>query len=150
MPRMARRRAELDQLNIVVRDMAAAVDCYGRLGVEIPDTLPEWQAHHRVADTTGSVDIELDSTACTPDWNAGWPPAQPGVVVGFRMASREDVDAPYGELTGAGYEERQEPYDAFWGARYAIIEDPSGNAVGLMSPMDATRRGRPGRPPASD
>jgi hypothetical protein len=29
----------------------------------------------------------------------------------------------------------QPPYDAFWGARYAIVEDPDGIAVGLMSPI---------------
>ena len=37
---MTRKRAVLDQLNIVVRDMDAAVDFYRRLGLEIPDTLP--------------------------------------------------------------------------------------------------------------
>ena len=35
---------------------------------------------------------------------------------------------------------QQEPYDAFWGARYAIVEDPDGNAVGLMSPIDPDRQ----------
>ena len=43
-------------------------------------------------------------------------------------------------LTAAGYAGSQPPYDAFWGARYAIVEDPDGNDVGLMSPIDAQRR----------
>jgi uncharacterized glyoxalase superfamily protein PhnB len=145
---MARKPAVLDQLNIVVRDMDAALDFYRRLGVEIPETLPAWQAHHRTAVSSGDVDLELDSTDFTPDWNAGWPAAQPGVIVGFRMATREDVDDLYAELTAAGYTGQQAPYDAFWGARYAIVEDPSGNAVGLMSPVDETRRTRPPDPPA--
>jgi len=38
---------------------------------------------------------------------------------------------------------QQAPYDAFWGARYAIVEDPDGNAVGLMSPIDPDRRTAP-------
>jgi uncharacterized glyoxalase superfamily protein PhnB len=29
--------------------------------------------------------------------------------------------------------------DTFWGARYAVIEDPDGNHVGLMSPIDPER-----------
>jgi uncharacterized glyoxalase superfamily protein PhnB len=37
----------------------------------------------------------------------------------------------------------QAPYDAFWGARYAIIEDPDGVAVGLMSPRSAEMRSPP-------
>ena len=32
------------------------------------------------------------------------------------------------------------PSDAFQGARYAIVEDPDGNPVGLMSPIDAELR----------
>ncbi len=143
---MTERRAVLSQLNLVVRDMDAAVDFYRRLGIEIPDTLPDWQAHHRTADPGGEVGIELDSTAFTKQWNAGWPASQPGVVVGFRVATREDVDALYEELTGAGHVGQQPPYDAFWGARYAIVEDPSGNAVGLMSPSDPARRSRPSPP----
>ncbi len=144
---MTRKPAVLDQLNIVVRDMDAAVDFYRRLGVEIPETLPDWQAHHRMASTGGDVQLELDSTAFTPEWNSGWPESRSGVVVGFRMAIREDVDGLYAELTSAGYVGQQAPYDAFWGARYAIVEDPSGNAVGLMSPVDPARRTRPSDPP---
>ena len=145
---MTRKPAVLDQLNIVVRDMDAAVDFYRRLGIEIPETLPEWQTHHRTAATGGEVSLELDSTAFTPQWDRGWPASQPGVVVGFRVATREDVDDLYEELTGAGHVGQQAPYDTFWGARYAIVEDPSGNAVGLMSPIDPARRTRPSPPPA--
>jgi uncharacterized glyoxalase superfamily protein PhnB len=71
------------------------------------------------------------------------------VVVGFRVASRDDVDRLYADMTGAGYRGQQPPYDAFWGARYAVVEDPDGNAVGIMSPSDPDRRSvsrPPGQP----
>lgn len=67
-------------------------------------------------------------------------------MIGFKVASREAVDGIYTDLTSAGYVSQQEPYDAFWGARYAIVEDPSGNAVGLMSPVDPSRRAEPNFP----
>lgn len=148
---MATKRAVLAQLNIVVQDMDAAVDFYQRLGLEIPDTLPDWQAHHRSAEPEGEgqIDFALDSTAFAPQWSGGWPASKPGVVVGFRVATREDVDDLYNELTSAGHVGQQAPYDTFWGARYAIVEDPSGNAVGLMSPVDPARRSRPPPPPSS-
>jgi uncharacterized glyoxalase superfamily protein PhnB len=145
---MARKPAVLDQLNIVVRDMGAAVDFYRRLGVEVEDTLPEWQAHHRTAQVDGELDVDLDSAGFARQWNAGRPTSQRGVVLGFRLETREDVDALYEELTAAGHKGTQAPYDAFWGARYALVEDPSGNAVGLMSPIDPARRSRPDDPPA--
>lgn len=146
---MARTPAVLDMLNIVVHDVEAAAAFYARLGIEIPDTLPEWQAHHRSASGGGGVDVDLDSTAFATHWNRGWSPGTAGVVLGFRVATREDVDGLYAELTAAGHSGQQEPHDAFWGSRYAIVEDPSGNAVGLMSPPDPARRTAPPAPPTT-
>jgi uncharacterized glyoxalase superfamily protein PhnB len=59
------------------------------------------------------------------------------------------VDEIYAGLTGAGYRGHQKPYDAFWGARYAIVEDPDGNAVGLMSPIEAEHKFWPPQAPPS-
>ncbi len=147
---MARAPAVLDMLNIVVHDVEAAAEFYARLGLQIPDTLPAWQPHHRSAAGHGGLDVDLDSAAFAAHWNAGWSPDRAGVVLGFRVAEREDVDALYAELTAAGHPGMQEPYEAFWGSRYAIVEDPSGNAVGLMSPPDPERRTAPPEPPKTD
>ncbi len=35
-----------------------------------------------------------------------------------------------------GHRSLHPPSDGFWGARYAIVEDPDGRAVGLMSPVE--------------
>jgi uncharacterized glyoxalase superfamily protein PhnB len=64
-------------------------------------------------------------------------------VLGFKVDSRDQVDEIYADLAAAGYRGQQPPYDAFWGARYAVIEDPGGNAVGIMSPIDPDRRSQP-------
>src|SRR5204863_10050993 len=81
-------------------------------------------------------------------WHAGWraDPASAKVVLGFVLATRQAVDDRYAELTAAGYPGRQPPFDAFWGARYAIVADPDGNDVGLMSPVEESRRAWPPQP----
>jgi uncharacterized glyoxalase superfamily protein PhnB len=133
-----------DGINLVVGDMDASVAFYRRLGTTIPDQGP-WDADHRTAETAGGASFEMDSTRFVPKWNSGWPGSQGrgAAVFGFKVAKREDVDRIYDDLTAAGYQSQQAPYDAFWGARYAIVEDPDGNAVGLMSPMDDTFRSEP-------
>ena len=85
----------LNQLDLVVRDVDAAVAFYRRLGLDIPES-----AVWRTASGAHHVDL-------------------------------------------TGYAGRQPPYDTFWGARYAVIEDPDGNHVGLMSPIDPARRRAP-------
>jgi catechol 2,3-dioxygenase-like lactoylglutathione lyase family enzyme len=132
----------LDLINLVVSDMEASVAFYRQLGVEIPDTDPAWAGHHRDAEFPRGVNLHLDSHEFARHWDRGWRAGT--AVLGFSVESRERVDALYAEMTGSGYTGQQEPYDAFWGARYAVVEDPDGNAVGLMSPSDPTRRSDPG------
>lgn len=137
----------LNQVNLVVRDMAATVAFYRLVGVEIPET-GVWNAHHRAAALPGAVELELDSAAFAPVWDQGWPAGTAGPVIGFGLADRDAVDRTYGALVAAGHRGQQPPYDAFWGARYALVEDPDGTIVGLMSPVDPARRSAPPTPPA--
>ena len=131
-------RPVLNQVNLVVSDMEAAVAFYRRLGLEIPDTDAKFQQHHRNAVLPGDVDLDLDSHAFARHWFPGW---RGGMgVIGFHVEERGRVDALYAELTGCGYAGPLPPHDAFWGARYAIVLDPDGNAVGIMSGIDPARR----------
>jgi len=135
------RQAIPDQFNLVVTDMDASVVFYRKLGLTIPDTDPQWQSHHRTATAPNGIDLDLDSSEFARYWNQGW---QRGMgVLGFKVASRERVDEIYRDLVEAGYRGQQAPYDAFWGARYAVIEDPDGNAVGIMSPVNPDERSQP-------
>ena len=134
----------LDLVNLVVSDMDASVAFYRRLGLTIPDADDIWQAHHRNAEVSEGGSLHLDSERFARHWDQGWQDER--AVIGFSVESRDRVDELYAELTGAGYAGQQPPYDAFWGARYAVVEDPDGNPVGLMSPVDPARRSDPGFP----
>jgi catechol 2,3-dioxygenase-like lactoylglutathione lyase family enzyme len=145
---MDRTRPTLNQLNIVSSNPEASIAFYRRLGLDIPDR-QVWRTatgvHHVSAEDAG-IDFDLDSTAFAQLWNSGWRGRKDlagRVVVGMHVASREEVDRLYGEMTAAGHRGLQAPCDAFWGARYAIVEDPDGIAVGLMSPKSAEHRSPP-------
>jgi hypothetical protein len=93
-----------------------------------------------------SIAFDLDSTEFAQRWNTGWKgrtDLRGRVVVGFGVPARTDVDELFRDMIAAGYRGLQEPIDAFWGARYAIIEDPDGIAVGLMSPVSADMKSPP-------
>jgi uncharacterized glyoxalase superfamily protein PhnB len=138
---------DLHMLNVIVGDMTASLDFYGRLGGARADGdgAPGVHAQLRMP---GGFSLELDTGESARLWHAGWraDPASVGVVIGFSLPTREAVDERYAELTSAGYVGRQPPFDAFWGARYAIVADPDGNDVGLMSPQDESRRTWPPEP----
>ena len=145
---MTQARAEFDALNLVVNDMKATLAFYRLLGLEIPEESvwsTESGAHHVEVGMPGGFSIDFDSVELARSYNAGWRRPEGGSrsVVGFRVPTREDVDQRYRSLTDVGYAGLQEPYDAFWGARYAIVEDPDGREIGIMSPSDPARRSRP-------
>jgi len=138
--------ARFSQINLVARDMTASLGFYRRLGLDIPAG-GVWEvkghAHHAKAGTDGRVDLEFDSHRLAHAYNAGFAAERGRVVIGVELASREAVDALWTGLLEEGAQGLQPPYDAFWGARYAIVEDPDGNPVGLSSPVDPARRRAP-------
>jgi catechol 2,3-dioxygenase-like lactoylglutathione lyase family enzyme len=145
-------RVTLDQLNIVSGDPAASVAFYRRLGLDIADPqiwrTPTGIHHVSAARRSGdqTIRLDIDSAAFAQLWNKGWAgrdDLRGRVVVGFSVPTRAAVDEVYRDMTGAGYRGLQQPCDAFWGARYAIIEDPDGVAVGLMSPIEPDRKSEP-------
>jgi hypothetical protein len=98
--------------------------------------------HVALVNAEGAI-FELDNLAMARIYHEGWrspdPEARP-VVLGFSLASREAVGDRFRALTAAGYTGRQEPYDAFFAVRYAVVRDPAANDVGLTSPIDQDRR----------
>ena len=61
------------------------------------------------------------------------------VSVGANLAvacdSPAEVDEVYHQLVATGVEPVREPWDAFWGQRYARVLDPDGNTVDLYAPL---------------
>jgi catechol 2,3-dioxygenase-like lactoylglutathione lyase family enzyme len=132
----------LDQVNLVVTDVPASRAFYGRLGLDFgaePD--PVWDHHHVSARNGDAIplDVDLDSVTFAAKWNQG-ASGRSGAILGFKVESRAEVDALFAALTAEGATVQQEPYDAFWGARYAVVSDPDGNGVGIMSPVDPAQR----------
>ncbi len=141
----------LGQINIVVRDMRTSLAFYRLLGLSI-DEIPiaEWAPHHASSVTSNGVQVEFDSLAFAKQWNPGLDETKLGTAAlpFFHVATREEVDRVHARVTAAGYRSQKAPEDAFWGARYAILEDPDGNAVGIMSSIDESKRRPPPLPPS--
>lgn len=135
-----------DQVNIVVPDVIGAVGFLRDLGAEVQETTDEWAdwAAHHVAFPASheGFDADLDSPAFASHWG-GLPRDFAGVVVNLRAADRGSVDTTFDRALELGAEGLRKPYDAFWGARYAVLLGHGPIAVGIMSPVDPESRGEP-------
>ena len=127
-------------VHLTVKDMPTAVEFYRRLGLDVD--VGAGAGPHLEIDVGSGGHIALSTIELTKSYDPGWRPTNlpPGSVLQFRLDSREAVDALYGDLTAAGYHGHLAPFDAFWGNRYAEVDDPDGNIVGFHSPTDPTKR----------
>jgi len=135
----------LSTISIVSRDPQASIAFYKLLGLDLEDhSGGPGDIVHMTVRGTKAADLDIDSHHLGTIYNAGVRAGtSSNTILGFSVDSREEVDRLYATLTDAGAPSRQVPYDAFWGARYAIVADPDGNDVGIMSPMDDTMRSWP-------
>jgi catechol 2,3-dioxygenase-like lactoylglutathione lyase family enzyme len=120
---------------IVVADMAASLAFYRRLGLDLPPGADGEQ--HVEAPISGGHSLVWDTVEVIRSFDPGWTPPTggPGTTLAFRCDSPDEVDRLYAELTGAGYRGHREPWDAFWGQRYATVHDPDGNDVDLLAAL---------------
>lgn len=123
----------LNGIGIVVADMARSLDFYRRLGLDVPET--PHAGHVDVVLPNGwrlMLDSEAEVRKFIPDWVR-----QPGNLfsLAFRCDSPAEVDEIYAQVTGAGYRCDKDPWDAFWGQRYAKLLDPDGVPVDLYATL---------------
>ncbi|MFE6457469.1 VOC family protein [Streptomyces cinereoruber] len=123
----------LDLIGLVVSDMAASLAFYRRLGMEIPEGAES--APHVEVVLDGGLRFTWDTEEVVRSFDPGWRRPEGGhrIEPAFRCGSPAEVDAVYGELVAAGYRGHLEPWDAFWGQRYAVVLDPDGCGVSLFA-----------------
>ena len=127
--------ARLQVVGIVVRDMQAAISFYRRLGLEFDESAPGADEGHVEASLPSGLRLALDTIDVIRSFDPEWtePSGSPRMSLAFELDSPADVDAAYAEMVAAGHEGHKEPWDAFWGQRYAQLTDPDGNGVDLFA-----------------
>jgi catechol 2,3-dioxygenase-like lactoylglutathione lyase family enzyme len=125
--------AQLNAVGIVVSDMARSISFYRLLGLDVPETPDEG---HVDTFLPNGVRFMLDSEdvvrSFRPDWKR-----ERGTQLGlaFECGSPAEVDELYARVSAAGFHGEKEPWDAFWGQRYAQLLDPDDVPVDLYASL---------------
>ena len=125
---------ELNAIGIVASDMATSIRFYRLLGLEVPETPDEG---HVDAFLPNGVRFMLDSEDVLRSFREDWK-RETGNQIGVALecGSPAEVDEVYARVTSAGFHGEKEPWDAFWGQRYAMLLDPDGVEVSLYAPLE--------------
>lgn len=126
--------ARLDAVGIVVSDLTRSIKFYKALGLDFPDA-PTGEDHIEAV-TPGGLRVMLDTEevvkSFTPDWVR---PTTNSIGLAFLCETAADVDSLYQTMVADGYQSKTEPFDAFWGQRYAQLLDPDGHSVDLFASL---------------
>ncbi len=121
----------LDAVGIVSSDLGRTRAFYRLLGIEFGDG----DDHIEATMPNGlrlMVDTEDVMRSFRPDWRRT---DGNQVALAFACASPAEVDELYARVVAAGFRGEKEPWDAFWGHRYAQLLDPDGVGVDLFAAL---------------
>ncbi|PXW32607.1 UNVERIFIED_CONTAM: catechol 2,3-dioxygenase-like lactoylglutathione lyase family enzyme [Williamsia faeni] len=126
---------KLNAISIVVDDMAASLAFYRACGLDFPDDADT--APHAETTAAGGFRILFDTADSLASFGRSWsaPSGSQRISLAFECATTGEVDARYAALTTAGHVGELEPFDAFWGQRYATVKDPDGNGVDFYAAL---------------
>ncbi|MFL5937521.1 MAG: VOC family protein [Gaiellaceae bacterium] len=127
--------AALAAIGIVSGDIAASCRFYRAVGVDVGE--PGAGDDHFEAALPNGLRLMFDTEELVrkldPEWRR--PSEGHAMALAFECASGREVDETYAKVVDAGFTGKTEPFDAFWGQRYATVVDPDGNAVDLFAPL---------------
>lgn len=124
----------LDAIGIVSENPAKSVEFYALLGVKLKRFE---QSEHYEAVTESGLRIMVDSVSMIkslyPDWSK--PKGSSAMALCFKKVSPKEVDETVKSVQAAGFTVLKEPWDAFWGQRYAAVVDPDGNQIDIFASL---------------
>jgi uncharacterized glyoxalase superfamily protein PhnB len=121
---------ELNAIGIVASDLGRSIAFYRLLGVDLPE---DGEGHIEATLPNGTrlmLDEESVIKSFRPDWTR-----ETGnqLALAFECSTPAEVDELYERAKAGGFDTEKEPWDAFWGQRYAQLRDPDGVPVDLFA-----------------
>src|SRR3954453_14730128 len=118
--------ASLAAIGIVSGDIAASCRFYRAVGVEVGE--PTQDDDHFEATLPNGLRLMFDTEELIRklDPEGERPRQGHAMVLAFECANAEQVHESDAKDVGACFTGKTEPFDAFWGQRYATVVDPDG------------------------
>jgi uncharacterized glyoxalase superfamily protein PhnB len=124
---------ELNAVGIAVSNMAESIRFYRALGLDVPETPGEG---HVDAFLPNGVRFMLDGEDVMRSFMPEWTRENGNQIsIALECASPAEVDEVHGRVVAAGFDSEKDPWDAFWGQRYALLIDPDGVRVSLYAAL---------------
>ncbi len=123
---------KIDAVGVIASDIKITVQFYSLLGFEFEE-FDSHEDHIESKLKKGQVRLMIDSSKLFKDLTGEEP--KPGNTSTFAVLydSAKEVDEVVKRVKSGGFNIEEEPFDAPWGQRYAVVKDPNGFKVDLFA-----------------
>ena len=122
-------------IGLVTKDLARSLDFYRTLGLDVPTEVDLEEPYFEITLDSG-VRLSWNKIEMIKQIDPEYvDPVGQGIGIAYLCDGPADVDARYQAVVAAGFEGHKEPWDAFWGQRYAQVKDPDGYLLDLFAPL---------------
>lgn len=125
---------KLNAVGVTSKDLKKSVGFYKLLGFTFND-FKDGDDHVESIPKDGSAKLMIDSHKLITDLIGKEPTQSNHFACAIEHDSPAEVNTTVEKIRKAGFTIVTEPWDAFWGQRYAVVEDPEGYKVDLYSPL---------------
>lgn len=122
---------KIDKVGISAKNLLESVTFYKMLGFEF-DPFQDSDQHVETTNTQGAK-LMLDTEDLLFKLNGESTKPSNASAFAVEIETPEKLNEIAGVLKKSGYTFQKEPWDAFWGQRYAIVIDPSGYLIDLYA-----------------
>lgn len=125
---------KLNAVGVTTSNLAKTVEFYTLLGFKFPEFKDD-EGHLEAESKDGSAKLMIDSIKIVKDIIGEDP--KPGNHSSFAVQydSPDEVNKVAAHVAEMGFKVAKKPWDAFWGQRYAVVEDPDGYKVDLYAAL---------------
>ena len=123
---------KIDAVGVVSSNIKKTVEFYSLLGFKFGE-IKENEDHVEALPISGSARLMIDSKKMATELIGEEPRAGNNSAFAIQFDTPVEVDEVAKKVKEAGFKVIAEPWDAFWGQRYAVVMDPDGYKVDLYA-----------------
>ena len=125
---------KIDALGVTSTNLKTSVKFYSLLGFDF-SSFEEDEDHIEPQHKNGEVRLMIDKSELIESIIGSKPTPPNHSTFAILCTTPSEVDSVCKKIKEEGFTVVKEPWDAFWGQRYAIVQDPDGYKVDLFAPL---------------
>lgn len=123
---------KLNAVGVASTDIDKTISFYELLGFSFGEPTPDKKHVESISEGT-SIRLMIDSQEVIKEIIGEAPKPSNHSGFAIQYSSPGEVDTVVAKIKAAGFAVVKEPWDAFWGQRYAVVADPDNYKVDLYA-----------------